>query len=118
MPDGPVDDAAVLDALFAGSPQGLFVLDADRKVVRYNPSARGVHGLPVDDVVGHDIRDFAPDMEPEIDHLVDEVLATGEPVRGRLMRGRSPPTRTGRSPWRCRCSRCARAPGWSAWWRT
>ncbi|CAL9495775.1 hypothetical protein SUDANB54_03313 [Streptomyces sp. enrichment culture] len=90
VPDGPVDDAAVLDALFAGSPQGLFVLDADRKVVRYNPSARGVHGLPVDDVVGHDIRDFAPDMEPEIDHLVDEVLATGEPVRGRLMRGRSP----------------------------
>ncbi|MET9309608.1 SpoIIE family protein phosphatase [Streptomyces cellulosae] len=90
MPDGHVDDAAVLDALFAGSPQGLFVLDADRKVVRYNPSARGVHGLPMDDVVGHHVRDFAPGMEPELDHLIDEVLTTGEPVRGRLLRGRSP----------------------------
>ncbi|GHE34858.1 hypothetical protein GCM10018771_13870 [Streptomyces cellulosae] len=90
VPDGHVDDAAVLDALFAGSPQGLFVLDADRKVVRYNPSARGVHGLPVDDVVGHHVRDFAPGMESELDHLIDEVLTTGEPVRGRLLRGRSP----------------------------
>ncbi|MET8898157.1 SpoIIE family protein phosphatase [Streptomyces albogriseolus] len=90
MPDGPVDDAAVLDALFAGSPQGLFLLDAARKVTRYNPSARGVHGLPADDVVGHDIRDFAPDLAPELDHLIDEVLTTGEPIRGQLLRGRSP----------------------------
>ncbi|MGA5057940.1 SpoIIE family protein phosphatase [Streptomyces pseudogriseolus] len=90
MPDGPVDDAAVLDALFAGSSQGMFLLDADRKVTRYNPSARGVSGLPSGDVVGHDVRDFAPDVEPEIGHLIDEVLATGEPLRGRLLRGRSP----------------------------
>ncbi|MFD8253695.1 ATP-binding SpoIIE family protein phosphatase [Streptomyces werraensis] len=90
MPDGSVDDAAVLDALFAGSPQGLFVLDADRRVTRYNPSARGVRALPSDEVVGHDVRAFAPDMEPEIGQLIDEVLTTGEPLRGRLLRGRSP----------------------------
>ncbi|MGQ4722748.1 SpoIIE family protein phosphatase [Streptomyces tunisiensis] len=96
MPDGPVDDAAVLDALFAGSPQGLFVLEPDRKVTRYNPSARGVRALPSEDVVGHDVRDFAPDTEPELGQLIDEVLTTGEPVRGRLLRGRSPsdPDRT------------------------
>ncbi|MEV5186549.1 ATP-binding SpoIIE family protein phosphatase [Streptomyces werraensis] len=90
MPDGSVDDAAVLDALFAGSPQGLFVLDADRRVTRYNPSARGVRALPSDAVVGHDVRDFAPDTEPEIGELIDEVLTTGEPLRRRLLRGRSP----------------------------
>ncbi|MEU0757874.1 SpoIIE family protein phosphatase [Streptomyces albogriseolus] len=90
MPDGPADDSAVLDALFAGSPQGLFLLGADRRVTRYNPSARGVRGLPADDVVGHDVRDFAPDLEPELDRLIDEVLTTGEPMRGRLLRGRSP----------------------------
>ncbi|MEU5461096.1 SpoIIE family protein phosphatase [Streptomyces althioticus] len=96
MPDGPVDDAAVLDALFTGSPQGLFVLDADRKVSRYNLSARGVRALPAEDVVGHDVRDFAPDLEPELGQLIDKVLATGEPVLGRLLRGRSPsePDRT------------------------
>ncbi|MFF5341840.1 SpoIIE family protein phosphatase [Streptomyces althioticus] len=96
MPDGPVDDAAVLDALFAGSPQGLFVLGADRKVIRYNPSARGVRALPSEDVVGHDVRDFVPDMDPELGQLIDRVLSTGEPVRGRLLRGRSPsePDRT------------------------
>jgi PAS domain S-box-containing protein len=96
VPDGPVDDTAVLDALFAGSPQGLFVLDADRKVTRYNPSARGVRALPSEDVVGHDVRDFAPDMEPELGQLIDKVISTGEPIRGRLLRGRSPsdPDRT------------------------
>ncbi|MEU2994240.1 PAS domain-containing protein [Streptomyces griseoincarnatus] len=96
MPDGPVDDAAVLDALFAGSQQGLFVLDADRKVTRYTPSARRVRALPSEDVAGHDVRDFAPVTEPELGQLIDEVLGTGEPVRGRLLRGRSPsdPDRT------------------------
>ncbi|MFC9114876.1 MULTISPECIES: SpoIIE family protein phosphatase [Streptomyces] len=91
MTDGPVDDAAVLDALFAGSPQGLFLLDGDRKVTRYNPSARGVRALPAEAVLGHYVEDFAPDLGThEIAHLIDEVLTTGEPLRNRLIRGRSP----------------------------
>ncbi len=91
MTDGPVDDAAVLDALFAGSPQGLFLLDGDRKVTRYNPSARGVRALPAETVLGHYVEDFAPDLGThEIAHLIDEVLTTGEPLRNRLIRGRSP----------------------------
>ncbi|MBT3164644.1 SpoIIE family protein phosphatase [Streptomyces sp. Vc74B-19] len=97
MTDGPVDDAAVLDALFAGSPQGLFLLDGDRKVTRYNPSARGVRALPAEAVLGHYVEDFAPDLGThEIGRLIDEVLTTGEPLRDRLVRGRSPsePNRT------------------------
>lgn len=56
----PVDDTAVLNALFADSPQGLFVFDAERKVTRYNPAARGVRGLAAEDVVGHPSRTSSP----------------------------------------------------------
>ncbi|MYR46661.1 SpoIIE family protein phosphatase, partial [Streptomyces sp. SID5910] len=91
MTGDPVDDTAVLSALFADSPQGLFVFDAEKKVTRYNPAGRGVRRLPAEDVIGHGVEAFAPGFEPgELDSLVDEVLATGEPVRSRLFRGRSP----------------------------
>ncbi|MDT0611461.1 SpoIIE family protein phosphatase [Streptomyces lancefieldiae] len=83
-----IDDAAVLAALFAGSPQGLFVFDSEQKVTRYHPAGRGV---PPDDIIGHSAEDFAPGFDrAEIRALIDETLATGEPLRGRLVRGRSP----------------------------
>jgi PAS domain S-box-containing protein len=88
---GPVDDAAVLDALFGKQAQGLFVLDSQRNVVRYNPAGPGVRGLPPASVLGHSTEEFAPDFAPdEIRALVDEAFATGEPLRRRLVRGRSP----------------------------
>ncbi|GGQ73583.1 SpoIIE family protein phosphatase [Streptomyces pilosus] len=92
----PADDTAVLNALFADSPQGLFVFDAEQKVTRYNPSGRGVRGLPAGDVVGHGVDDFVPGFAAgELGRLVGDALRTGEPLRGRLVRGRSPS-----EPWR------------------
>ncbi|WP_217145999.1 SpoIIE family protein phosphatase [Streptomyces sp. AC627_RSS907] len=86
-----IDDSAVLDALFAGSPQGLFVFDSEQKVTRYNPAGRGARRVPPEDVTGHCAEDFAPGFDPaEIRALIDEALATGEPLRGRLVRGQSP----------------------------
>jgi PAS domain S-box-containing protein len=88
---GSVDDAAVLDALFSGSPQGLFVFDSEQKVTRYNPAGRGVWNVPPEDILGHSVEEFAPGFESgELRALIDEVLGTGEPLRGRLVRGRSP----------------------------
>ncbi|MFA3876441.1 SpoIIE family protein phosphatase [Streptomyces sp. MMCC 100] len=90
MTGDPIGDTAVLNALFANSPQGLFVFDSERKVARYNPAGRGVRGLSPRDVVGQGIDDFAPGFAAgELQGLIDEVLATGEPLRGRLVRGRS-----------------------------
>ncbi|MEU9643181.1 SpoIIE family protein phosphatase [Streptomyces sp. NPDC048188] len=91
MTGEPIGDTAVLNALFANSPQGLFVFDSDQRVARYNPSGRGVRGLAAEDVVGRGIEDFAPGFDAGVlRELFDEVLATGEPMRERLLRGRSP----------------------------
>ncbi|NDZ70937.1 SpoIIE family protein phosphatase [Streptomyces sp. SID10362] len=97
MSGDPISDTAVLNALFANSPQGLFVFDSEQRIARYNPAGRGVRGLSAEDVVGQGIEDFAPGFEAaELQGLIDEVLATGEQLRGRLVRGRSPsePRRT------------------------
>ncbi|WHM31511.1 SpoIIE family protein phosphatase [Streptomyces sp. BPPL-273] len=90
MTGDPDGDTAVLNALFANSPQGLFVFDPELRVVRYNPTGRGVRDLPAEDVLGYGIEDFSPGFDTtELRALIDEVLATGDPVRGRLVRGRS-----------------------------
>ncbi|MGW4224547.1 SpoIIE family protein phosphatase [Streptomyces bauhiniae] len=97
MASDPIDDAAVLNALFGNSPQGLFVFDSERKVTRYNPSGRGVRKLAAEDVVGHDVEEFAPGLESaELRSLMEEALASGVPLRGMLIRGQSPsdPDRT------------------------
>ncbi|MFJ6690196.1 SpoIIE family protein phosphatase [Streptomyces sp. NPDC091294] len=91
MAGDPIGDAAVLNALFANSPQGLFVFDSEQKVTRYNPAGRGVRGLSEEDVLGQGIADFVPGFDAsELQDLIDEVLATGEALRGRLVRGKSP----------------------------
>ncbi|MFJ5561649.1 SpoIIE family protein phosphatase [Streptomyces sp. NPDC093250] len=87
----PVDDTAVLNALFADSRQHVFVFDAEGKVTRCNPAGRGVRGLPAGDVIGHAIEDFTPAFEAdELRALIDEAFATGKPLRSRVVRGPSP----------------------------
>ncbi|WP_354643066.1 SpoIIE family protein phosphatase [Kitasatospora camelliae] len=84
-------DAALLEALFAQSPSGLFVLDTDLRVVRFNRAARGVRDLPEDAVLGRTAEEFAPGIGgPELDALARGVLETGETVRNRVIRGPSP----------------------------
>ena len=89
-------DTALLDALFHEALSGLFVLDDEFRVVRFNHAARGVRGLPDDDVRGHRLDEIAPDMiNEEVADLARAVLASGTAVRGRLVRGFPPgdPTR-------------------------
>ncbi|MGW0606718.1 SpoIIE family protein phosphatase [Streptomyces sp. NPDC002640] len=91
MEAGHADDSMVLNALLGDSPQGMFVFDAERRVVRYNPSGRGVRGLPAENVVGRGLDAFAPGFDQrELTALFDEVSTRGVAVRGRLIRGQAP----------------------------
>ncbi|GAA0644361.1 hypothetical protein GCM10009535_22230 [Streptomyces thermocarboxydovorans] len=91
MDPDAVDDSLILDALFGNSPQGLYVLDSEHRVLRYNSAGRGVRDLPPEDIIGHTVDEFAPEFAPdEIKELMDEALSTGRPLRNRLVRGRAP----------------------------
>lgn len=89
-------DAAILDALFAQSPQGLYVFDTDLRVTRFNQAARGVRGMRPDEVLGLTLGKVAHGFPTEeITSLAKEVLRTGEVIRNRMVRGR-PPSMPGR----------------------
>jgi PAS domain S-box-containing protein len=84
-------DAALLEALFTESPAGLYILDTDLRVVRFNPAAKEMHGLPESAVLQHRARDFAPGLDVEsLTDLADEVLGSGTPALDHLLRGHPP----------------------------
>ncbi|MFE0463922.1 SpoIIE family protein phosphatase [Kitasatospora sp. NPDC058965] len=83
--------AAILEALFTQAPIGIYVLDEQLRVVRYNTAARGLRGLPPDQVLGRRLGDIATGFRStELRDLAHEVLRTGNPVRGFPLRGRPP----------------------------
>ncbi|RPE29436.1 ATP-binding SpoIIE family protein phosphatase [Kitasatospora cineracea] len=89
--EGGQVDAALLDALFAQAPIGLYLLDHDLRVIRYNGAARGVRGMPGSDIVGHQPADFAPGFDRgELEALARHALQDGGYVREHLVRGRMP----------------------------
>ncbi|MFB7945329.1 SpoIIE family protein phosphatase [Kitasatospora phosalacinea] len=89
--EGDHVDAALLDALFAQAPLGLYLLDRDLRVIRYNTAARGVRGMPSTDIVGHRPAEFAPGFDrAELEALARQALQDGGYVREHLVRGRMP----------------------------
>lgn len=90
-------DRAVLNALFAGSPVGLHVLDTDLRVVRMSTSAQGNPRFP-DKVTrqGRQLWELAPGLDAsQIEHDLRDVLATGQSLTDVELTGRSvmPPHR-------------------------
>ncbi|MFK0193125.1 SpoIIE family protein phosphatase [Kitasatospora sp. NPDC090308] len=84
-------DAALLDALFAQAPIGLYLLDDELRVIRYNSAARGVRDMASTDIVGHRPAEFAPGFDRvELEVLARQALQDGGYVREHLVRGRMP----------------------------
>ncbi|MFE9426488.1 SpoIIE family protein phosphatase [Kitasatospora sp. NPDC006697] len=86
--------AAVLEALFTQAPLGLYVLDPELLIRRYNTTAGRLHALPADQVIGRPLSEVvtgftAADLA-EITELGRTVLRTGRPVRDHVLRGRPP----------------------------
>lgn len=89
--EGPLG-RALLRALFTLSPIGMQVLDPDLRILRVNTAARGLSGMSTDRVLGRRLGDAFRLTDPEAaEGMVRDVLATGEPVVGRIV-GSNPPS--------------------------
>ncbi|MFJ7069930.1 SpoIIE family protein phosphatase [Streptomyces sp. NPDC101115] len=78
---------AVLDAVFTQSDVGLHVLDTDLRVVRVNPVAVGMRGVPEESVVGRTAAGAYAALGLTVDEdALRDVLATGQPLRDALLR--------------------------------
>ncbi|WP_086729226.1 SpoIIE family protein phosphatase [Streptomyces carpinensis] len=87
----PAVDKALVRALFSRSPIGLFVLDTDLRLVRYNAAAEGMQGTRVTEGLGLRPTEAWPDFSARMaEQVVAEVLETGRPVLAFEKRGRPP----------------------------
>ena len=69
-----------LEAIYATVPVGLCVLDTTLRYVRINNRLAEINGISVADHLGKTVREIVPDLADEVETLLHEILATGEPV--------------------------------------
>ncbi|MER5918289.1 PAS domain-containing protein, partial [Streptomyces sp. NPDC001982] len=82
----PVEDAAVLEALFDQSPTGLLILDTELRILRINLTRPVLHEAPPEQITGRYLTDVYDLSAPgQVEAMLHGVLESGAPVRGRLV---------------------------------
>ncbi|GAB2694193.1 SpoIIE family protein phosphatase [Kitasatospora kifunensis] len=82
---------AVLDGFFTQSPIGMAVYDTELRFVRLNPALAAMNGLPVERHLRRRLDEVLPGINTaEVEAVMREVLATGEPVVDARSHGRTP----------------------------
>ncbi|MEV5384499.1 SpoIIE family protein phosphatase [Streptomyces sp. NPDC052721] len=76
-------EGALLETLFTLSPMGLFLLDPQLRLVRFNPAAEGMQGTSVEEAIGKRPTEVWPGFAVEtVEQHMEQVLSTGQPVIG------------------------------------
>ncbi|WP_457031773.1 SpoIIE family protein phosphatase [Kitasatospora sp. P5_F3] len=84
-------DLAVLDGIFTQSPIGMAVYDTELRYVRLNDALARINGLTVAEHLGRRISAILPGINSaEIEGVMRQVLATGQPVVDARSHGRTP----------------------------
>jgi PAS domain S-box-containing protein len=66
--------------MFEKAPIVLCVVDRDRRYMRINEAGAAANGLPVEAHIGRLMRDVVPEVARTVEPLVEQVLATGQPI--------------------------------------
>ena len=75
------ESLAVVDAVFAGAPVGLALMDTEFRYVRVNEALAEMNGVPVDEHYGRTLREVLGDeLAATIEPLHRQVLESGQPI--------------------------------------
>jgi len=85
-----MDQLQEMEAIYAGAPQGLCLLDRDLRFLRLNPALADIYGLFVAEPLGRSLAEVAPRHAPMIEPLFRRVIDTGEPFDDAELRGETP----------------------------
>jgi PAS domain S-box-containing protein len=82
------ESLAVVDAVFAGAPVGLALMDTEFRYMRVNEALAQLNGVPVDEHYGKTLREVLGDeLGAKIEPLHRHVLETGQPILDLLFEG-------------------------------
>ncbi len=71
-----------LELVYRTAPVGLCLLDREYKFLRINSLLASFHDVPVDQHVGKTIRDILPDVADAVESVLQQVIASGQPLLG------------------------------------
>lgn len=71
----------LLETLYESSPMGLFVIDQEFKILRFNPALVEINNLPITEYVSKTISAVLPEFTNSLTPLWRQVLETGEVLR-------------------------------------
>jgi PAS domain S-box-containing protein len=69
-----------IEAIYDTAPTGLASLDRDLRFVRVNQYLADINGFAIADHIGRNTLELTPDLAPQIEPYLRQVLETGEPV--------------------------------------
>ncbi len=85
-----VSERNLQDALFAATPIGLGLVDADFRILRINKAVATTNSVPFEAHIGHTVAEVLPGLWPILEPLYRKVVKTGEPVRNFELEGETP----------------------------
>ncbi|MEG3895492.1 MULTISPECIES: PAS domain S-box protein [unclassified Microcoleus] len=71
---------ALIDSLLEASPLGICFLDRQMRFIRINQVLAELNGLPAEQHIGQDFRQFLPESAAQLAPIIQQVLETGQPV--------------------------------------
>lgn len=80
-------ERTILDAVLAAAPIGFALFDRDLRFLLINERLAEMNGLPATAHLGKRVRDVVPDLEAQARGVVDQVLASGQPILGHEIHG-------------------------------
>ena len=76
------ETVALLETLLKSAPVGFAFVDRDFRFVRINDALAEMNGLPASEHLGRRVSEIVPQLWPQLGSLYQQVLSTGEAVRG------------------------------------
>lgn len=78
---------AEIESIYQTAPVGLAILDTDLRYLRINQQLAASNGMTIEDHIGRKFWEVVPELTHQIEPLLHQVLATGEPILDREIRG-------------------------------
>jgi PAS domain S-box-containing protein len=77
----------LLDTLLTRAPVGFAYFDRELRYVLINDLLAEINGFPAGEHIGKHVSDIVPSLVPAIEKVVDQIMATGQPVKNHEFSG-------------------------------
>src|SRR5271169_355396 len=81
-PVEPVSVAPELELIYKTAPIGLAFLSTDCRYVMINEHLTEICGISIAGHLGRSVRETVPQVAEQVEHIVQTILRTGEPITG------------------------------------